>query len=420
MIKREIIKKILHWLGKEKILILKGARQVGKTTLLKQIKSHIEENQPERDVLYLQADDPKNAQILSSPASLELFLKQNSGFPDNFTYVMIDEFQTIKQAGQFLKNIFDENKKNLQLIVSGSSSLEITKNKEFLTGRALDFNIERINFKEYYDYFYSAKTKRIPLENIEEIKLFYETFQSRIDLILKEYLVFGGYPEVITTKNVSDKKMVIDSILKKYIEKDVVDFLNVENITAFNSLIKILSDQIGSLVNKNELSNTTGASFLTIGNYLEILAGTYIMDFVTPYYKNIRTEISKMPKGYLLDFSIKSYLTNSFTPTDTPGGDLIENFSYLTLKTQFKKDRIHFYRTTTGTEIDFVIDDSDGKTSLCEVKYRTKVSTPVAMKNFQKRYPGKVSKKIVITKNTIKKENETYFIPASILPFVKI
>lgn len=67
MIKREITEEILHWLGKEKILVLKGARQVGKTTLLKQIKSHIEENQPEKDVLYLQADDPKNTQVLNSP-----------------------------------------------------------------------------------------------------------------------------------------------------------------------------------------------------------------------------------------------------------------------------------------------------------------------------------------------------------------
>ncbi len=420
MIKREITKKIIHWLGKEKILILKGARQVGKTTLMKQIEAHINESQPGNSVVYLQADNPKNKNIFNSPASLELFLKQNSEFPNGYTYVMIDEFQVIEQAGQFLKNVFDENKKNLQLIVSGSSSLEITKNREYLTGRALDFNIERINFKEYYDYYYSASTKRIPLENMEEIKLFHETFHSRIDLILKEYLAFGGYPEVITTKNVADKKMVLESILKKYIEKDIADFLNVENLSAFNNLIKILADQTGNLVNKNELSNTVGASFMTIGNYLEILSGTYIIDLVTPYYKNIRTEISKMPKAYLLDFGIKSYLANSYTPAENPGGSLMENFAYLNLKNQIGKDRIHFYRTTTGSEIDFILESKQEKITLCEVKYRTKTSVPAIMKNFQKRYPDKVDKKIIITKNMTESKDNIYFIPAAVLPFVEL
>jgi predicted AAA+ superfamily ATPase len=420
MIKREIVPEITHWLGKEKILVLKGARQVGKTTLLKHLKSYLEKKRPNSKTVYLQADNPKNQQIFDSPASLELFLEQTSNFPNEYTFLMIDEFQVINQAGLFLKNIFDQYKDKLQLIVSGSSSLEITKNTEFLTGRAIEFDIERISFKEYFDYFHSAETKKIPLENISEIEIFYKTFKSRIDIILKEYLIFGGYPEVMTTPKIADKEIVLESIIKKYIEKDVTDFLKVENISAFNSLIKLLSHKTGNLINKHELSNTVNASFLTVNNYLDILTGTYIIDLVTPYFKNIRSEISKMPKSYLLDFGIRSFLLKSFTMDDIFDGNLIENFVYLALISQIKKDRIHFYRTTSGSEIDFVIENNQGKIDLCEVKYRPKATTPVTMKNIEERYQNLVARKIVITKETLKKEADTYFIPASIIPFVEL
>jgi predicted AAA+ superfamily ATPase len=420
MINREITDKIIHWLGKEKILILKGSRQVGKTTLLKYLKTYLEKNQPGAKVIYLQADDIKNEQIFKSPAALELYLSQNSDFPRKYTFVMIDEFQVIKQAGIFLKNIFDQYKKNVQFIVSGSSSLEITKNTEFLTGRALDFNIERINFKEYFDYFYSSQTKTIPLDNIAEIKLFHETFSSRIDHILKEYLVFGGYPEVITTKNAADKETILESIVKKYIEKDITEFLKLENVSAFNNLIKVLSDKTGTLVNKGELSSTINVSFLTISRYLDILTGTYVIDLVSPYFKNIRNEISKMPKAYLLDFGLRSYLLKTFALENIIDGSLIENFAYLAFLSKIKKDRIHFYRTTAGTEIDFVLENSKGGLDLCEVKYRSKITMPVNMRNFQKRYPELVNRNIIVTKDILKKEKNNYFIPITILPFVEL
>ena len=415
MIQREILQKINPWLGKEKILIIKGARQVGKTYLLKEIKKDLEKSG--KKVAYLLADEIENKPILKSSANLELYLEQYANFPNEFVYLMIDEFQVIEEAGLLLKNIFDKYKDKIQLIVSGSSALEINKNSEYLTGRAIHFNVDRVNFKEYFDFREGVNAKRYDLANFKELKVFFETFKLKLELCLSEILSYGGYPEVITTQGVEEKKIVLQSIIKTYIDKDIINQLNIENVTGFNNLIKILAGQIGQLVNNHELSNTVNISINTLKKYLEILIGTYIIDLVTPYFKNIRSEISKMPKVYVLDVGIHNYLLRSFDAGSDGQGGIIENFVYNTLLAQYGKEYIHFYRTSGGAEIDFVIEDKNNKLMLCEVKYRNKVGVPVIMKNFEKRYDN-VSNKLIITKNLLKKENNVYFIPATLLPFI--
>lgn len=421
MIKREVLQKILHWIGKEKILILKGARQVGKTTLLKQIITEIQKKDSTVSIVYLRADDSENSQYLESTATLEEYLKRNYGFPSRFTYVFIDEFQTIPNAGLFLKNIFDAHKGKLQLIVSGSSSLEITKNTEFLTGRSIDFDISRISFREYFNYENKSDIGALSLSRFDELELFYKTYSNSIDLRFREYLAFGGYPEVITTTEHKDKEVILESIVKTYIEKDIAGFLRIENIVGFNNLAKILSDQIGNLVNLSEISTTTTLSRNTAEKYLDILVGTYVFNMITPFYRNVRSELTKMPKVYALDIGIRNYFTRSFNSDHQLDGHLIENFVYLELLHQFKKDYVHFYRTIGGAEIDFAIESMKDSIILGEVKYRTKVTVPVAMKNFVERYPNTVSKKILFTKNILKKNSDgTIFLPVNLLPFVDI
>ncbi len=415
MIQREILHKINPWLGKEKVLIIKGARQVGKTYLLKEIQKKIEKAGGK--VVYLLADEIDNKSILKSSASLELYLEQYFNFPNEFIYLMIDEFQVLDEAGRLLKNIFDKHKNKIQLIVSGSSALEINKNSEYLTGRAIHFNVDRVNFKEYFDWHEGINTKCYTLANFNELGVFFETFKPKLELSLSEYLSYGGYPEVLITQGVAEKELVLKSIVKTYIDKDIINQLKVENVTGFNSLIKILAGQIGQLVNSHELSNTANLSINTLKKYLEILVGTYIIDLVTPYFKNIRSEISKMPKVYVLDIGIRNYLLRSFDVQLEGQGGIIENFVYNTLLSQYAKDCIHFYRTASGAEIDFVIEDQNNRLTICEVKYRNKVKVSVIMKNFKERYSN-VGKQLMITKNMIKKEGEVYFIPAILLPFV--
>ncbi len=417
MIQREILQKIKSWIGKEKILIIKGARQVGKTYLLKEIEKDLKKTGAK--VVYLLADEINSKPILKSLASLELYLEQYFNFPNEFIYLMIDEFQVIEEAGLLLKNIFDKYKNKIQLIVSGSSALEINKNSEYLTGRAIHFNIDRVNFKEYFDYREGINVKKYKLAKFNELKIFFETFKLKLELSIGEYLSYGGYPEVLTVQNIGEKEEVLKSIIKTYIDKDIINQLNVENVTGFNNLIKILAGQIGQLTNSNELANTANISINTLKKYLEILVGTYIIDLVTPYFQNIRSEISKMPKVYVLDIGIRNYLLRSFDVNLDGQGGVIENFVYNTLLAQYSKEYIHFYRTSAGAEIDFVIEDKNNKLTLCEVKYRNKINEPVIMKNFENKY-NNIEKKLIITKDLLKMENGVYFIPAMLLPFIEL
>lgn len=421
MIKRDILAKIMPWVGKEKILVLKGSRQVGKTTLLRQIESEIIRHQQKAVVAYLSADDLDNRRFFQSPDALELYLRQRYGFPDNFIYLMIDEFQAILNAGIFLKNLFDRDKKNVQFIVSGSSSLEITKNTEFLTGRALNFMIERVSFFEYFKYIQSLDIDVLSIGQERELRLFYETYLQKLEMSFSEYLKFGGYPEVITTQAIDDKKLILSSISKTYIEKDIINFLKVENVSGFNSLLKLLVEQSGKLVNKNELSNTLSMSINTVKKYADFLSGTYVVNFLKPFSGNLRTEITKMPKVYILDLGLRNYLLDSWNSETVSGdGDVVENFVYLTFLARRDAESIRFYRTIGGAEIDFLLEEDDGSLTSCEVKYREKISgIPAAMKNAKERYPKKIKRQVIITKRTLLIDKDVWFIPAVLLPFVK-
>ncbi len=422
MIKREILSKIIPWLGKEKILILKGSRQVGKTTLLKKIKNYLENDN--KKVVYLLADDLDNESIFRSTANLELYLKQFHNFQNEFIYLIIDEFQVIDNAGVFLKNIFDKYQGKIQLIVSGSSSLEINRNSEFLTGRAIHFDINRVSFYEFFNFKNNTEIKKHSLKDFSGLKDFYTSLnsQSKLDLSFIEYNAFGAYPEILTLENIEEKKILLKNIVKTYIEKDIINQLKIENISGFNNLLKILSSQVGNLVNFNELTNTTGLATNTLKKYVDILKGTYIFDLITPYYKNIRSETSKMPKAYILDLGIKKYLLRNleFDMQEAMSGEDVENFVYLTLLESFAQDHLHFYRTISGSEIDFVIEKENKKVILLEVKYRGKVNIPLAVKNFSNKYNDIVDEKVVVTKDFLHKEDDVYFIPVKLLPFVDL
>jgi len=422
MINRSILPEILNWLGKKKILILKGARQVGKTTLMGQLKEKILEKNANNKVVSLCADDLANKSIFESPANLELYLKNSYNFPNEYLYLMIDEFQFIDQAGLFLKNIFDKYKDKMQLIVSGSSSLEITKNSEFLTGRKLDFQITPITFLEYFNYKNNTSIKPYSLDKLDDISLFYKTYRLKLDMYFNEYLFFGGYPEVLTTNEIERKKRILSSIIQTYVEKDIAHFLRIENINGFNNLIEILSAQIGSLVNIAEISNTVNMAINTVKKYLDVLIGTYVCNIVTPYYKNIRSEISKMPKIYFSDVGTRNYFTRFAINPNLISGELIENFVYLYLSQIYSNRDIHFYRTVSGSEIDFLVHTGAEELLLCEVKYRSKIKLISAFKRFEKKYLSnlKISRKVVITKDKLEIDNNIFYIPACVLPFVDL
>ncbi len=411
MIKREIIQNINDWLWEEKILILKWPRQVGKTTIMKEIQKNLDKKGLK--TFYFSIDLEMGNDIFLSSKNFINFIKTQIN--DEKIYVFIDEFQYIKEAWLFLKWIFDELKNKLQIIVSGSSSLEITKNSEFLTWRKIDFEIKWISFFEYINYFSKYKYQKYSLDEIYNVWFDKEDIKTH----LLDYIKYGSYPEVITTNDISKKLEILKEIIWTYISKDISGFMKIDEISSFNNLLKILSKQVWNLVNRFEISNTLNIDNRKINHYLDILVWTYIIDLIKPYYTNIRKEISKMPKVYFQNLWVINFFNNqNISNLDTLDWSFTENIVYNMLNDIIKdRNNIFYYRTISKSEIDFVVKTEKWFIPI-EVKYTNKVNNmPVAINNFEENYK-EISKKILITKNDLSVNGNNYKLPFYLLPFV--
>lgn len=418
---REIEQDIQRWLGSEKIIILKGARQVGKTTLLQGIQ---QQQQAEgKQTVFFSADNLSQQHLFADPGVFWQFLQRYQlPRPSEFFFCFIDEFQTIPNAGMFLKNLFDAHKGKCQFIVSGSSSLEITRNTEFLTGRAISFEMERVSFREFFTFRNGTPAPRFTLAEWQDLQAFYYFFRPVLDTCLMEYLTFGGYPDIILESTLSRKNELLNNLTKTYLEKDIAYFFKVQKIPAFNLLLKVLAEEIGNLLNKNGLANTIGIDNATLNHYLALLEGTYVLHLVRPYFRNVRAEISKMPKFYFLDMGLRNSLLRNteHLAEKVDLGAEVENFLFLTLKNSLPADSIHFHRTVSGSEIDFCVEGPQDALLLLEAKWRKKAGNILAFKAFQEKYPQHRLQKMVATRDELEQRGDVWYIPTALLPFVQL
>lgn len=342
VVERRIKKKILPWIERDEIIIVTGARQTGKSILLYQLMyGHILPKT--KNIYYFNLDISGHLEFFDNADRLIALISKSKGK----TYVFIDEVQRLKEPGLFLKGIYDLHLP-AKLIVSGSSALEIkSKIHEALTGRKVVFHLNPFDLEELSEAIFPKKSFDTIVKSEEDFKK-----------VLNHFLKFGGYPAVAMTKNGEIRLQLLREIFQSYIEKDVKNFLKVENEDAFGNLVKILSSQVGNLVNKHELSNSLGIHKNTLENYLFYLEQTYILDFVTPFYKNPRKELLKSPKVYFRDPGIRNFAIGNFSEFEfrSDKGSLFENFSYLCLKNSIEElGRINFWRTKAGAEVDFII-----------------------------------------------------------------
>ena len=245
MVKRILFNEIKEWLSEDKIIIIKGARRTGKTTLLDQIKDYLTGGG--KRTIYISVDQELSNPIFSDPKYFIRYLKDQYGVDEQGkTYILLDEFQYAKEVGLFLKVVYDMAHKYLTIIATGSSSLEISKNREFLTGRKVEFILNRFSFVESlrgiseYKYDYSWRLSR----DIEDLREFYALYKDDLEIHFLDYVNWGGYPEVCLQPNLKKREVLLKEIIRTYIQKDIVDFLNVVNISAFNNLISLLSHQV--------------------------------------------------------------------------------------------------------------------------------------------------------------------------------
>jgi len=350
-IQRDVTRKLMNWLDEPEILILSGARQVGKTSILYQLidwlmrSGHVGPD----GIYYFNLDLGGISEFLEDQGSFLRFLGAEKG---RNIFVFIDEVQRLLDPGIFIKAIQDL-RLPIKFILTGSSSLDIrTRTHEPLTGRKQVFHIEALSFSEY--------VKTVPA--LSSLPAFeqqnYSIYIGALNDALNDYGLYGGYPAVVLTDDQEKKILRLNEIFSSYLEKDIAGFLKVENIPAFRKLATLLSVQQGGLVNIQELASTLGLHRETITRYIYYLEETFVIKRLTPLFSNPRTELSKMPKIYFADAGLRNLAMGSFSDlrTRSDTGKIIEGIvvSHV-LRDRILSHRINYWRTKSGAEVDLII-----------------------------------------------------------------
>ena len=387
MFDRKITEKIKPFLAVRDILLFYGARQVGKTSLMKIIQKNYV-NEPS---YFFDLENVEYLNLLNkSPELFVAFLRSYHNWVDNKRIVVfIDEVQYLDNPTNFLKYIHD-NYPAIKMIVSGSSTLEIRgKLKDSLVGRLIKFDIYPLSFEEFLIF----KNKQNLANLVGKVSEF-DIINNEMRFYYDEFLHFGGYPKVVLANDINLKKAYLKQIYDTYIQKDIKDIGKIRELEKFNKLIRILANQVGSLVNISELSKTVGTSINTINEWIFLLENTFVIKQITPFSNNLRGELTKMPKIFFVDAGLKNCIEGIY---ETTGGSF-ENSFFAYINNAYKAEKINFYRTQDKKEIDFVLDGTP-----YELKQTFSGGKLTALDFFQTHYKQKGS---VVTLQ--KKESERY------------
>lgn len=368
---RDLYLKLKKDLLSDQILLIIGARQVGKTFLLHQIKDRLKS-----PYYFLNLEDPEYLSLLNkSPKNLfKIFpfdLKKR-------TFLFIDEIQYLKNPSNFLKYFYDQYKDKIKIIATGSSSFYLDRKfKDSLVGRKKIFNLFTLSFREFLRF---KKEQELSQKDFYSLTL---SEKEKIILYYKEYLVFGGYPRVVLTP-ISEKEEILKDIAYSYIKKDIFE-ANIQQEGVFYRLLKILASQTGSLVNTSELADTLKTSRSAIKDYLYLMQKSFHIRLINPFFRNLRKEITKMPKVYFLDLGLRNFLIRNFKPFEQreDRGEILENALFRELLKSYDLDDIRFWRTIYKQEIDFVVKDFAYEAKLNPERFKKK-----RLESFFKHYPN--------------------------------
>jgi len=335
---------------KDKILVIYGARQVGKTTLLESFLEDVK-RKGQKKVRYVTGNDIDAIDYLCSQS-----LKKIEEFVAGYDMLVIDEAQKIPSIGNTLKLIIDKIK-TLEVIVTGSASFELAGQVgEPLTGRKRTITLYPLS--------------QLELSNVHNT--------SELRLILEDFLIFGSYPEVISSgRDLSEKREVLHELLSSYLLKDVLELEDVKSPKVLLDLLRLIAFQIGSEVSMSELGRQLGINKKTVARYLDLLEKTFVLHSVQGYSGNLRKEVTKMGKYYFYDIGIRNALIGNLNRLDMRNdiGVLWENFLFIERVKKREYHRIYaneyFWRTYTQQEIDLV-EERNGKLYGYEFKWGDK------------------------------------------------
>ena len=357
MIERNITLSVLNDFNRRKVIVLLGARQVGKTTLLEMLK------EGKQRVLSLNCDDYDDASLIEDKTTTEL-----KNLLGNYELVLIDEAQRVRNIGLVLKKIGDLHLET-QVVVTGSSSLDLADDlNEPATGRLIEHRLFPFCASE----------------------LAHETSEREEIRMLQQRLVYGCYPEVVTMPG--DAKRILSSITNSYLYKDILSYKGIKKPEMLQKLVRALALQLGSEVSYAELGNLLDINKETVENYIGLLEKCFVVFRLESFSRNLRNEIKKGKKVYFYDNGVRNAVLSNFAPLDLRNdvGALWENYM---VSERVKRNaylgsyaHLYFWRTHDQKGIDLV-EEEDGQLHTYEFKWNPKAKARQP-KTFFETYEG--------------------------------
>ncbi len=353
MIKRELEDKVKQRLFTGKAIILMGARQVGKTTLLKQLFAGND------DVYWMSGDDSDVRSLFENISATRL-----KAIMGNKHVLVVDEAQRITDIGIKLKLVTDQMP-DVQLVATGSSSFDLAnKVNEPLTGRKWEYRMFPLSFSEMVAHTGLLEEKRM----------------------LPHRLVYGSYPDVVT--HPGDETVILDQLAESYLYKDILEFDKIHKPDKLTKLLQAIAYQVGSEVSFNELAQLCDLDAKTVANYVTILEQAYIVFRLGSFSRNLRNELKSSRKIYFYDNGIRNAIIGNFAQVENRDdvGALFENYviSECFKRKEYTGDYANswFWRNTAKQEIDY-IEEKDGQINAFELKWnpKRKCSSPLSFRN---------------------------------------
>jgi len=358
MITRILKEQLSSRIGKGKVIILIGPRQVGKSTLLREIQK--ESSQP---TMFINCDEPDMRLMLENVTSTQL-----QSMVGTNKIVMIDEAQKVLHIGDTLKLMAD-NIKDVQIVATGSSTFELSnKINEPLTGRKFEFIM-------------------YPISILELVNQHGKTEEQRL---LERRMIYGLYPDIVN--NPGNEQEYLLELTNSYLYKDILAFQNIRKPEVLNKLLTGLALQLGQEVSYNELSQLIGVDKATIEKYIELLEKCFVVFRLSSFSRNLRNELKRTRKVFFYDNGVRNAILNNFSPLALRQdvGALWENFmiSERVKQNSYARDyrKIYFWRTQTQQEID-LLEEKDGVLFAYEFKWNPKRQAKIP-KSFVDAYPN--------------------------------
>jgi predicted AAA+ superfamily ATPase len=382
--KRMIYQKLVEHITAKEATVLIGARQTGKSTLLKQLRDYLELKGESVQFFNLERKE-----LLSDlSAHPENIFKYLPSHENRRQYVLIDEVQYLPDPTNFLKLLYDEYCDRIKLVVTGSSAFYIDeKFRDSLAGRKKIFELRTLDFEEFL-LFSNAQDELSELYKLQSGVISVSVLENRLWSYLETYLTYGGYPAVVLEPDNGAKQERLAELRDSFVKRDMLES-GIEDEFKFYRLFTLLAAQTGSLLNISELSGTLHLSQHHLSHYLYVLQKYFHINLVRPFSRNIRKELTKMPKIFFNDPGLRNILVNYFAPLESRAdkGQILENYVYLRLARRYQADKIKYWRTADGQEVDFIAEESAFAGRAVEVKFSKAGFKAGKYARFRETYP---------------------------------